>query len=62
MTSIPLSKEQKANAQLIAAAPNLYEALSDMVSKAQKQNWNDSYPKQLENAIAALDKATVTEN
>lgn len=45
------------NALLIAAAPDLLSALEKMVDKATKQNWNDMYPDQLEEAMAAIDKA-----
>lgn len=50
-------KDQEANARLIAAAPVLLEALENMVSKAQKQNWNDNYPTELNAAYAAIAKA-----
>lgn len=45
------------DARLIAAAPELYEALHVMVDKATRQNWNDAYPEQLAQAQAALAKA-----
>lgn len=48
---------QKANAQLIAAAPDLLEALQAMLNKAYKQNWNDQYPDELSKAQAAISKA-----
>lgn len=48
---------QQANANLIAAAPELLEALQRMVSKAHKQNWNDAYPEELQSAQAAINKA-----
>ena len=51
------SAEQRANARLIAAAPELYAALQVMVEKAVRQNWNDNYPEQLAQARAALAKA-----
>ncbi|KWE25688.1 hypothetical protein [Burkholderia territorii] len=47
-----------ADAHLIAAAPDLLAALQAMVHKATKQNWNDSYPDQLAQAFAAIEKAT----
>lgn len=50
-------KEAEANAKLIAAAPELLEALQRMVSKAHKQNWNDAYPEELQSAQAAINKA-----
>lgn len=45
------------DAQLIAAAPELLEALQKMVSKAYKQNWNDAYPEEIQSAQAAINKA-----
>lgn len=50
-------KEAEANAKLIAAAPELLEALQKMVSKAHKQNWNDAYQEELQSAQAAINKA-----
>ena len=50
-------KEAEANARLIAAAPELLEALQKMVSKAYKQNWNDAYPEELQSAQSAINKA-----
>ena len=47
----------KDNGALIAAAPDLLEALQKMVSKAHKQNWNDAYPEELQSAQAAINKA-----
>lgn len=52
--------EQRANAHLIAAAPELYAALRVMVDKAVRQNWNDNYPEQLAQARAALAKAVLS--
>lgn len=46
-----------ANAHLIAAAPDLLEALSKLLAKAYKQNFNDSYPEVLECAELAIAKA-----
>lgn len=51
------SAEDVANANLIAAAPELLEALQSILSKAHKQNWNDKYPEEVEAAQAAIDKA-----
>lgn len=45
------------DAALIAAAPELLEALQSMLSKAYKQNWNDNYPEEVEAAQAAIAKA-----
>ena len=36
---------------------DLLEALEAMLNKAYKQNWNDNYPEQVEQAQAAVDKA-----
>jgi len=46
-----------ANASLISAAADMYEALKAMLGKAYKQNWNDQYPDQVALAEAALAKA-----
>lgn len=48
---------QASNQRLIAAAPELLEALQKMVSKAHKQNWNDAYPEELQSAQSAITKA-----
>lgn len=45
------------DANLIAASPELLEALQKMVSKACKQNWNDAYPEEIKSAQAAINKA-----
>lgn len=42
---------------LIAAAPDLLEALQAMLNKAYKQNWNDQYPDEVSKAQAAISKA-----
>ena len=42
---------------LIAASPDLLEALEVMVGKARKQNWNDNYPIELQKAVDAISKA-----
>lgn len=47
----------EADARLIAAAPELLAALERMLSKAYKQNWNDNYPEELEQAESAIAKA-----
>lgn len=49
--------EAQANANLIAAAPELLEALHAMLNKAYKQNWNDQYPDEVEAAQNAISKA-----
>ncbi|MFJ5981927.1 hypothetical protein ACIQCX_13535 [Enterobacter cancerogenus] len=45
------------DANLIAAAPDLLNALQAMLSKAYKQNWNDQYPDEVSKAQAAISKA-----
>lgn len=47
----------ESNQNLIAAAPELLEALQRMVNKAHRQNWNDAYPEELQSAQAAINKA-----
>ncbi len=49
--------ELEANARLIAAAPDLLAALSSLIEKAYKQDWNEHYPEQLTAAEAAIAKA-----
>lgn len=46
-----------ANANLIAAAPELLDALQAMLNKAYKQNWNEQYPDEISAARAAIAKA-----
>lgn len=46
-----------ANANLIAAAPDLLEALNKLLDKAYKQNFNDAYPEIVEAAELAIAKA-----
>lgn len=53
----PEVEVQVANQRMMAAAPELLEALQKMVSKAHKQNWNDAYPEELQSAQAAINKA-----
>ncbi|WP_336792406.1 hypothetical protein [Pantoea anthophila] len=50
-------QRREENANLIAAAPELLEALKGMLNKAYKQNWNDHYPDEVDAAQAALTKA-----
>lgn len=49
-----IAKEQAATKRLNDAAPAMHAALTVMVAKARKQNWNDSYPEELAQAVAAL--------
>lgn len=46
-----------ANAALIAAAPDLLEALERLLGKAYKQNFNDAYPEICDQAELAIAKA-----
>lgn len=46
-----------ANSRLISAAPDLFAALESLLSKAYKQNFNDSYPEILAECEAAIAKA-----
>ena len=53
-----LGKEQAdANALLIAAAPELLEALIEMQRNGRKQGWNDSYESSMEKTRLAIAKA-----
>ncbi|UYW83865.1 hypothetical protein [Escherichia coli] len=45
------------DANLIAAAPDLLNALQAMLNKAYKQNWNDHYPDEVSKAQSAIRKA-----
>ena len=51
------SDQQEANARLIAAAPELLEALAEIVSAADGEGWNQLDPS-LSKARAAIAKAT----
>lgn len=46
-----------ANAHLIAAAPELLEALIEMQRNGRKQGWNDSYESSMEKTRLAIAKA-----
>lgn len=52
-----LGDEFKANARLIASAPDLLAALEALLGKAYKQNFNDSYPEILDACETAIAKA-----
>ncbi|ELY2498508.1 hypothetical protein SMB59_004027 [Cronobacter muytjensii] len=45
------------DAKLIAAAPDLLEALQKMFRAGQKQNWNERYESEMNAARAAINKA-----
>ena len=51
-------EELEANARLIAAAPDLLEALERLLAAAEKTTFSDQFPQECENARAALSKAT----
>ncbi|MEQ5740581.1 hypothetical protein [Providencia rettgeri] len=46
-----------ANAHLIAAAPELLEALIEMQRNGRKQGWNDKYESSMEKTRLAIAKA-----
>lgn len=50
-------KQEDANALLIAAAPELLEALIEMQHNGRKQGWNDSYESSMEKTRLAISKA-----
>lgn len=48
---------KQANANLIAAAPELLEALIEMQRNGLKQGWNDNYQSSMEKTRLAIKKA-----
>lgn len=48
---------QKADSHLIAAAPELLEALIEMQRNGRKQGWNDKYESSMEKTRLAIAKA-----
>lgn len=53
----PFEMTSTANKNLIAAAPDLIEALQKMFRAGQKQNWNERYESEMNVARAAISKA-----
>ncbi|EID2636393.1 TPA: hypothetical protein MDT75_003941 [Escherichia coli] len=51
------TRNEREDALLIAAAPDLLEALQAMLNKAYKQNWDDHYPDEVSKALSAISKA-----
>lgn len=51
------TRNEREDALLIAAAPDLLEALQAMLNKAYKQSWNDHYPDEVSKALSAISKA-----
>lgn len=49
--------EHNANAHLIAAAPELLEALIEMQRNGRKQGWDDKYESSMEKTRLAIAKA-----
>ncbi|MEQ4988010.1 hypothetical protein ABN080_11135 [Proteus sp. fly-1089] len=57
-TNWPESEEaQEANAHLIAAAPELLDALIEMQRNGRKQGWDDKYESSMEKTRLAIAKA-----
>lgn len=52
-----LVENNPANAVLIAAAPELLEALKALVHDGQKQGWNDKYEHDMDQARVAITRA-----
>lgn len=52
-----LTDEYNANMHLIAAAPELLQALQRMLRAGQKQNWNERYESEMSLAREAVAKA-----
>lgn len=50
------NNEELATAKLVAAAPDLLEALQAMFRAGQKQNWNERYESEMNAARAAISK------
>ena len=51
-------EEMEANIDLIAAAPEMLEALERLLAAADMTTFSDQFPQECENARAALSKAT----
>lgn len=49
--------DEMANANLIAAAPELLEALLEMQRNGRKQGWNERYESSMEKTSKAISKA-----
>lgn len=50
--------EAVANARLMAASPDMLEALERLLAAAEMTTFSDQFPQECENARAALSKAT----
>lgn len=51
------TRNEVEDARLIAAAPDILDALQKMFRAGQKQNWNDRYESEMNAARAAISKA-----